>query len=248
MNKEREKSILEIAIKEKVVMVKNLAQRLYSSEPSIRRDLCSLEKQGLLKRTHGGAVLNENALNEIKIPFLIRELEKSDEKIKIARIAAELVEDESVIFLDASTSAYFMIPFLAEKRNLIVITNGIKTLTALSENNISCIGTGGEVINSCLAFVGEEAHRTIEHYNADFCFFACRGLSEDGRLTDISQPENLVRLKMLEHSKQSFMLCTSDKMNKLYYHNLCSADDISGIIKAEAADSCALQNPQNCIR
>ena len=179
---------------------------------------------------------------------MIRELEKSDEKIKIARIAAELVEDESVIFLDASTSAYFMIPFLAEKRNLIVITNGIKTLTALSENNISCIGTGGEVINSCLAFVGEEAHRTIEHYNADFCFFACRGISEDGRLTDISQPENLVRLKMLEHSKQSFMLCTSDKMNKLYYHNLCSADDISGIIKAEAADSCALQNPQHCIR
>lgn len=63
-----------------------------------------------------------------------------------------------------------MIPFLAEKRNLTVITNGIKTLTALSENNISCIGTGGEVINSCLAFVGEEAHRTIERYNADFCF------------------------------------------------------------------------------
>ena len=180
MNKEREKSILEIAIKEKAVTVKNLAQRLYSSEPSIRRDLCSLEKQGLLKRTHGGAVLNENALNEIKIPFLIRELEKSDEKIKIARIAAELVEDESVIFLDASTSAYFMIPFLAEKRNLIVITNGIKALTALSENNISCIGTGGEVINSCLAFVGEEAHRTIERYNANFCFFACRGISEDG--------------------------------------------------------------------
>ena len=243
MNKEREKSILEIAIKEKAVTVKNLAQRLYSSEPSIRRDLCSLEKQGLLKRTHGGAVLNE-----IKIPFLIRELEKSDEKIKIARIAAELVEDESVIFLDASTSAYFMIPFLAEKRNLIVITNGIKALTALSENNISCIGTGGEVINSCLAFVGEEAHRTIERYNADFCFFACRGISEDGRLTDISQPENSVRAKMLEHSKQAYMLCTSDKMNKLYYHNLCSADDISGIIKAETADSCALQNPQHFIR
>ena len=214
MNKEREKSILEIAIKEKSVTVKDLARRLYSSEPSIRRDLCSLEKQGLLRRTHGGAVLN-------------------DEKIKIARIAADLVTDESVIFLDASTSAYFMIPFLTEKRNLIVITNGIKALTALSENNINCIGTGGEVINSCLAFVGEEAHRTIEHYNADFCFFACRGISEDGRLTDISQPENLVRLKMLEHSKQSFMLCTSDKMNTLYYHNLCSADDIGGVIRAE---------------
>lgn len=90
MNKEREKSILEIAIKEKAVTVKNLAQRLYSSEPSIRRDLCSLEKQGLLKRTHGGAVLNENALNEIKIPFLIRELEKAMKKLKSRELRRSL--------------------------------------------------------------------------------------------------------------------------------------------------------------
>ena len=101
MNKDREKAILEIAIKEKRVTVKNLAQRLYASEPSIRRDLSSLETQRLLKRTHGGAVLDENALSEIKIPFLIRELEKSDEKVKIARKAAELVADNSVLFLDA---------------------------------------------------------------------------------------------------------------------------------------------------
>ena len=233
MNKEREKKILEIAIKEKSVMVKDLARRLYISEPSIRRDLSSLEKQRLLRRTHGGAVIDETAPSEIKIPFLIRELEKSDEKIKIARMATDLVTDDSVIFLDASTSAYSMIPFLIEKRNLIVITNGIKALTALSERNITCIGTGGSVINSGLAFYGEDALKTIEKYNADFCFFSCRGLSETGMLTDISQHENTVRYKMIEHSKNSYLLCTSDKFNKTYYHNLCSADDISGIIKAE---------------
>ena len=93
MNKDREKSILEIVIKEKAVTVKDLARRLYASEPSIRRDLCSLEKQKLLRRTHGGAVLDENALSEIKVPFLIRELEKSDEKITIARKAAAFVPE-----------------------------------------------------------------------------------------------------------------------------------------------------------
>ncbi len=233
MNKEREKKILEIALKEKNVTVKDLAHRLYSSEPSIRRDLCSLEKQRFLRRTHGGAVIDETALSEIKIPFLLRELEKSDEKIKIARMATDIVTDDSVIFLDASTSAYSMIPFLTEKRNLIVITNGIKALTALSERNITCIGTGGSVINSGLAFYGEDALKTIEKYNADFCFFSCRGISENGMLTDISQHENTVRLKMIEHSKSSYLLCTSDKFNKTCYHNLCSADYISGIIKVE---------------
>lgn len=233
MNKEREKSILEIAIKEKSISVKDLAQRLYASEPSIRRDLCSLEKQKLLRKTHGGAVLDENALLQIKIPFLIRELEKGDGEIKIARKTADLIPDYSVIFLDVSTSAYVMIPFLTATSNLIVITNGIKALTKLSESNINCIGTGGKVINSCLAFVGEDSYRTIERYNADFCFFSCRGLSYDGRLTDISQPDNSVRLKMIKHSKKSYMLGTSDKLNKAYYHNLCTAEDISGITTAE---------------
>lgn len=232
MNQERVKSILEILIEKKKVTVKDLSLRLFASESSIRRDLCSLEQQGLIKRTHGGAVLDENALSEIKIPFLIRELEKSDEKIVIARKAAELIPDHSVLFLDASTSAYSMIPFLTEKRDLLVITNGLKALTKLSENHIRCIGTGGDVIHSCLAFAGEDAYKTIERYNADFCFFSCRGLSADGMLTDISQAEDIVRQKMIEHSKASYMLCTSDKQNKIYYHNLCSREQISGILTA----------------
>lgn len=230
MNKERERAILEIAVKNKTVTVKELAKQLYASEPSIRLDLASLEKQHLLKRTHGGAYLDENGLTEIKIPFLIRELEKVDEKIAIARKASELVTDGSVIFLDASTSAYNMIPFLAEKNNLTVITNGVKALTRLSEYNINCIGTGGAVVNSCLAFVGVEAVRTIERYNADFMFFSCRGLSEDGRLTDIAENENNIRRKMLEHSEKSYLLCTSNKKNKLFYSNLCTVNDITGII------------------
>lgn len=231
MNKDREKAILEIAIKEKRVTVKNLAQRLYASEPSIRRDLSSLETQRLLKRTHGGAVLDENALSEIKIPFLIRELEKSDEKVKIARKAAELVADNSVLFLDASTSAYNLVPFLAQKQNLLVITNGLKTLQRLAEQNIACVGTGGRVLNSGMAFVGEESYRTVAQFNADYFFFSCRGLA-NGLLSDISQQENLVRQEMLRHAKAGYLLCTSSRLGKVFYHNLCTEKDITGVIDA----------------
>ena len=72
MNKEREKEILEIILKEKTVTVKELAQRLYSSEPSIRRDLSLLEKQSLIRRTHGGAVLEENNSSALRIAALQR--------------------------------------------------------------------------------------------------------------------------------------------------------------------------------
>ena len=79
------------------VTVKELAQKLYISEPSIRRDLIQLENQRLIKRTHGGAMLEENDVSQIRIPFAIRELECSDEKIAIAKSAAALVK----AFVDA---------------------------------------------------------------------------------------------------------------------------------------------------
>ena len=233
MNEEREIEILKTLIQQKQVSVNELAEKMYTSKASIRRDPKSLEPQHLLRRVHGGAILEENSISRIKIPFLLRELEQSDEKIQLAKYAADLVENGNVIFLDASTSAYHIIPYLAPKKDLTVITNGIKALTRLSEYNIRCIGTGGTVFNSCLAFVGEAACCSVEQYYADICFFSSRGLSEDGMLTDISQEENMVRQKMIAHAKASYALFTEGKIGKQYFHRLCAAGDLTGVITGE---------------
>lgn len=229
MNQEREKAILQYLIKEKRVTVKEMAAKLYASEPSIRRDLASLEKQNLIKRVHGGAVLEENSISAVKIPFAIREMEQSDEKVAIARKAAEFVKDNDVVFLDGSTSAYNMIPFLVQKKNITVITSGIKTLLRLAEYGVKVISTGGESVNSCMSLVGEDAVRTVNNYNADVCFFSCRGI-KNGELTDISAPENLVRRAMINRAKASYFLCAANKQDKSFFHKLCSKDDITGII------------------
>lgn len=230
MNVDREKQILEILLKEKQVSVQELAKALFISEPSVRRDLQSLEKQNLIKRIHGGAILEETALSKNKIPFLIREYEQSSAKAIIAKKAIDLINDNDVVFLDASTSCYYLIPFLASKRNLTVITNGVKTLMKLAEYGIRTIATGGSLLNNCLALIGEEAHKTIETYNADIAFFSCRGVSDEGYLTDISHEENNARKKMIQHAKKSYLLCASDKFGKRYFHNLCHKNDINGII------------------
>lgn len=230
MNTEREKQILEILLKEKRVGVKQLAEVLFISEPSVRRDLASLEKQNLIKRVHGGAILEETALSKNKIPFLIREYEQSSAKTLIAQKAINLIHDNDVVFLDASTSCYYLIPFLASKRNLTVITNGIKALSKLAEYDIQTVSTGGMLINSCLALVGEEAYKTIETFNADVAFFSCRGLSDDGYLTDIAPDENNVRKRMIQNSQRSYLLCASEKFGKRYFHNLCHKDTLDGVI------------------
>jgi len=227
---EREKRILEILLKEKRVSVPQLAKALFVSEPSVRRDLQSLEKQNLIKRTHGGALLEESALSKNKIPFLIREYEQSDAKSLIAKKAIDRISDNDVIFLDASTSCYYLIPFLASKRNITVITNGVKALIKLAEYGINTVSTGGTLLNSCLALVGEEAHKTIGTYNANVALFSCRGVSDDGYLTDISPEESRVRKKMIEHAERSYLLCASEKMGRRYFYNLCHKNDISEII------------------
>jgi DeoR/GlpR family transcriptional regulator of sugar metabolism len=231
MNVNREKQILEILLKEKKASVGELARALFISEPSVRRDLQSLENQNLIKRTHGGAVLEETALSKNRIPFLLREYEQSDAKAAIAQKAIDLICDNDVIFLDASTSCYYLIPFLASKRNLTVITNGVKALSKLAEYDINTISTGGALVSSCLALVGEEAHKTIEAYNANIAFFSCRGVSDEGYLTDISPEENAVRKRMISRSRKSYLLCASEKFGKSYFHNLCHLDDISAVIK-----------------
>lgn len=233
MSAEREKKILELLLKEKRCTVKDLAKALFISQPSVRRDLQSLEKQNLIKRIHGGAVLEESAVSKNKIPFLIREYEQSGAKARIARKAAELISDGDVIFLDASTSCYYMIPYLASKKGITVVTGGVKALSKLAEYGIRTVSTGGDLINSCLALVGEEAYRTVESYNADLAFFSCRGVSEDGYLTDISPEENNVRKKMIRRAKRSFLLCATEKFGKRYFHNLCHRDEIDGIITEE---------------
>jgi DeoR family fructose operon transcriptional repressor len=236
MNKEREKSILSALLKNKRVSVKELAKELYASEPSIRRDLKRLEDAGIVKRTHGGAILEEQNRSYMKIPFVLRELEGSDAKIIIAKKAAEIAKNGDTIMLDASSSAYAIVPFLAEKTNITVITSGLKALTLLCELGINAYSTGGRVLPASLSLVDSDCLDMLSNYNADVAFFSCRGISPDGMITDFSVEENLVRRKMIERSDRAYLLCTEMKMGKTYFNNICSVDDITGVISEAQID------------
>ena len=230
MNQERKKKILEILLKEKSVSVRDLSQRLYTSEPSIRRDLCELEKQKLLRRIYGGAVLEEHSDSFLKIPFLLREMEDHDAKDIIAKKALEWVNDGDVIMLDASSSAYALIPLLRQRTNVTVITSGVKALMRLAEYGINAYSTGGHLLPSCLSLTDSDSQDMIARYNADTVFFSCRGISPDGMITDLSIEENLVRRAMIRHSKRAVLLCAGEKLGKTYMNNLCHVSEIDAVL------------------
>lgn len=226
---EREEKLLGMLMQKDSFSVNELAAKLYISVPTVRRDLIKLEKKGLVQRTHGGVRLVRNPA-DAKIPFILREQEHDRAKTIMAQAAAKLISDNDTIMLDATTSAYHIIPHLADFKNLIVITSGAKASFALGQIGISHICTGGNMLNRSFSYVGNDACRTIANYNADILFFSCRGLSSDGYLSDNSAEENLVRRAMMRRAKKKILLCDSSKIGKIYLNNLCHISEIDGIL------------------
>ena len=229
---DREEKILNILLEKDSASIRELSEKLYVSVPTLRRDLVTLEEKGKIIRTHGGAQLVKKSADE-KIPFFLREQERNGAKSIMARKAVEYVKNGDIIMLDGSTSAYNIIPLLAEYNKLIVITSSAKSSFLLGKLGINNICTGGRMITTSLSYVGEEAERTVRNYNADVCFFSCRGLSEDGKLTDNSIEENSLRRAMIGQARKRVFLCDSSKIGSVCLNNLCHLSEVDVMICEE---------------
>ena len=162
--------------------------------------------------------------------MFIRDYENTEAKKIMAIKATEYVHDGDIIMLDASTSAYALLPHLAKFKNLFVITSGAKTSIALSAMGIKNLCTGGEAIPESFSFIGADAERTLSNYNANVAFFSCRGINEKGIVSDNSIGENNIRRIMIERAQQRILLCDSSKLNKTYLNTLCNVRAIDNII------------------
>jgi DeoR family fructose operon transcriptional repressor len=229
---ERQRKILEYLKEDPHVTVAELAQLLYVSEPTVRRDFTELERRGMITKVYGGAVLSFGAADR-EIPFLLRENEKSNVKAEIGRRAAKYVSDGMVVMLDGSTSAYHLVPYLAKYKDLIVITSGAKTAVALAEANIRTFCTGGQMRIHSYSYVGDLAASFVKNINADILFFSCHGLSENGYMTDPAIEEANLRKVMFQFSKQKILLCDSSKFSKTCFYNIGHVSEIDDIISEE---------------
>ncbi len=207
----REREILNI-IKEKggFATVKELCTTLYASESSIRRDLAALEGKGSVKRTYGGAELVTNFSNVVS--FNKRVHHNIDAKKAIAKKALNIVHDNSIIFLDQSSTSFYLASELIEKKGITVVTNNIEILSLLSSTAIKTICSGGYLSHenrSCL--VGTDAQNTFGKIYADMVFFSTKSLSLDGTISDCDSEEVAVRSAMLKNADKKIFLCDSEK-------------------------------------
>ncbi len=208
---ERRKEILAILEKRNSASVEELSRILYVGTATIRRDLDRMAKEGIINRTHGGAV--RLVSDNVETPYAMRAVENAVAKDKIAAYAAQLVKDGMAIFLDSSSTVVKLIPQLAFKKSLKIITNGVVALSELYKNGMNAVCTGGSITGSG-TLTGMEAAKSIARYNADMFFFSCRGYGKNGEITESSAEVADVKELMAKNAKTRVLLVDGGKIGK----------------------------------
>lgn len=222
---ERFNQIRALLEKTPALRIGQIAQALYVSEATIRRDVDAMEKNGLLKRVYGGVTLNKE-----EMPLTLRSIQHADKKDEIGKKAAQLVKDGQTIFIDSSSTALHMLPYIKHKKGLTVISNSQKIIDTLAFTDNKLILTGGELIPRNLAYVGELACRALDMYRPELVFFSSQGIDAEGEITDVSQSETALRRAAIKRGIRSVFLCDSSKAGKIYPNHVCYRSEISDMI------------------
>jgi DeoR/GlpR family transcriptional regulator of sugar metabolism len=226
---ERQNAIMDILKKEKAVSIQKLSEHFVVSTASIRRDLEKMEQKGSLKRTYGGAVIVDGV--NVEIPLEVREIERKEEKNRIAREAARFIDDQDTIFVDASTTTKELTGFLDGIKDLTVITNGIRAMTDLAAlDNVTVYGISGRLRKKSLSMVGNQAETCVSDFWASKLFFSCTGVLQSHGAMDYSDAEAEVRKKMMSVCEKVILLCDHTKFDRPALYKICPFSRINVLI------------------
>lgn len=231
---ERQKKIIELLDCDGVVLVSKLSLDLGVTEETIRRDLEKLEKQDMLRRTHGGAVPFDESAYDLSLET--RKRKNTDEKQKLAKAAVKFISPGDTIFLDAATTTFFIAKEIKSIHNLTVITNSMRVLTELAGlDTVKVIAIGGAVSQN-QSLVGNIAEQCIENYFANKMFFSSKGLTSQAGILDSNAEESGIKKKMMQNCSNIYYMCDSSKIGKVGFIKLANFTDIDAFITSADID------------
>ena len=219
-------------------VVSELSDLFQVSEVTVRADLSSLARRGLVVRTHGGAVLPERQPTELT--FATREVSHADVKRRIGMAAVELIENGHPIVLDASTTALQIARALRNRpalHEVTVITNGVYTaLELLGLPGVSTILTGGQLRSTAVSLTGALAADLLAKVHASIGFFGARGLATAQGLTDVNFQEVEMKAAMAAVCERVVAVVDHTKLGKVGLATFVPLANLSLVITDDAAD------------
>jgi len=231
----RKKRILEVLSEHEFVNLQEIVKEFKVSEMTVRRDFTELEKKGLLIRKYGGAVRTEAVENMFSFN---RRIERNSKlKEAICQKAANLIEDDDIIFIDCGTTLFRLTHFIKKKR-IRVITNSLPVVSELINcPTVKISFVGGDIVKDRQASYGRIAEQNIATYRAKKAFLGADGISLKHGLSSYDEQEAMVTKKMAEQSQTVFLLCDSSKIEKDSFFHFAPMDLVHYLITDSFSDA-----------
>lgn len=214
LSAERQREILRLIRERRRATVAELSERFGVSPATVRRDLDVLEGEGVIRRSHGGAVVAERAAPEP--PIIQRMMENEEEKRRIGQAAAKLIQDGETIFLGSGTTTFEVARHLVGKKNLTVITNALNIVNLLAEQpDITVVVTGGLLRHSELSMIGHITEQTLKELRANKVIMGMRAISVQEGLTSDYLPETMTDRAIIQSASEVILVADHSKFGKV---------------------------------
>ena len=222
---DRKRLILQMLAEDSNISVNDISKSLHVSAVTIRSDLSGLEESGFIIRTRGGA------LPAFHKSILDRQRNMIEEKTRIAKTAASLVNDGDSIMVEAGTTTALVARFLLGKRDIHVVTNSTLLLRYARINpSLNLTVTGGEFRPMTESFVGSMTLRELEQFHVRLAFVGTDGFSIDnGLTTHLAEGAEIVRM-MTALSQETILLADSGKYGRAGFARVLSLNQVDALI------------------
>ena len=225
---ERLARIGEIVGRLRIVSVGDLCDQLGASPATIRRDLVALERRGILRRVHGGAVDVEGRLEEPV--FDDKAAAAAREKQRIAKAALKLVKPNDSIFLDGGSTVLALARLLGAMNGLTAVTNSLGVMNLFAGSGPRTILVGGEYRRLSQTFVGSLADPVMDQLHVDTAFMGTIGLCSEKGMTTTDAREAHTKERVMAQARQVVLLADSSKIGKVSFMGFGSLADVDLLI------------------
>jgi len=235
----RIKQMEEYILAHDLVSMEELRTTFDISMNTVRLDVAQLVSKGVIRKVYGGVSSNQKGN---LIPFDERRLKNIQGKISVCKTAASLVEDGDIIFIDSGTTTMYVVDYLAEHKNVTVLTNNLNTINrAISLPDINVICLPGTLERKTNSFVSADTIRTFERYNIKKAFMASSGIDVNGMVTNASPLEYEIKKAAIDKCKEVYLLIDSSKYGKSGMLTYANVSDMSKVIVDSDVDAQLLE-------
>jgi DeoR/GlpR family transcriptional regulator of sugar metabolism len=230
---ERQGKIVEAVHADGRITIAEICRLFEVSEMTARRDLKELDRQGLLRRVHGGAIANLGRSYEPS--FQTRAVKNQQAKEAIGKKAAEFVYDGDSISLDVGTTTLEIVKWLRTKRNLTIITSCLQIAnhvvdTLALETDARLILTGGIVRPRELSMIGHIPEEVYREMHVDKAFIGIGGISLDDGFTEYNMEDTQIKKMLIRSAREKIVVSDSSKFGVTTFASVASLTEVDKVI------------------